>query len=261
MELIDIGANLTHESFAADLPDVLARASELGVAEIVITGADREGNNRAQALVTTPGMKLYATAGNHPHYASEYDDDLHAQIVGLANGGQVKAVGEAGLDYFRDLSPRADQLRCFEAQLQVAADTGLPVFMHQRDAHDDFFAVMKAWRDKLSAAVVHCFTDTEKALDDYLSLDLHIGITGWICDERRGTHLRDIVGRIPADRLMIETDSPYLLPRDFRPKPKSRRNEPMYLAHICETVAQCRGEAVEVTARSTAQTARRFFRL
>lgn len=261
MNLIDIGANLTHESFAADLPDVLARARAHGVSEIVITGADREGNHRAQTLVTTPGMPLYATAGNHPHYASEFDDDLHQQILNLATNGKIAAVGEAGLDYFRDLSPRADQTRCFEAQLQVAADTGLPIFMHQREAHEDFFAIMKAWRDKLSAAVVHCFTDTAAALDDYLSLDLHIGITGWICDERRGTHLREIVGRIPANRLMIETDSPYLLPRDIRPKPKSRRNEPMHLAHICETVAQCRGEAVEITAEQTAQTARHFFRL
>lgn len=261
MKLIDIGANLTHESFGSDLHEVLARAAGEGVSEIVITGADRQGNDRAQALLSTPGMKLHATAGNHPHYASEFDDALHQQIKNLASSGSIKAVGEAGLDYFRDLSPREDQLRCFEAQLQVAVDTGLPIFMHQRDAHEDFFAIMKSWRSKLSAGVVHCFTDTPAALDDYLSLDLHIGITGWICDERRGTHLREIVSRIPADRLMIETDSPYLLPRDIRPKPKSRRNEPMHLAHICATVAACRGEQTEVTAQQTAQTAREFFRL
>ena len=153
-----------------------------------------------------------------------------------------------GLDYHRNYSPREVQLRVFEQQLTIAAEANMPVFLHQRDAHADFLALLKSFRDALPAAVVHCFTDTREALFHYLDLDCHIGITGWLCDERRGLHLREFVREIPAGRLMIETDSPYLLPRTVRPKPSHRRNEPMYLKHICEELARDRGEDVETTA-------------
>jgi TatD DNase family protein len=116
-------------------------------------------------------------------------------------------------------------------------------------------------RDKVPAAVVHCFTDTREAQHDYLDLDCHIGITGWICDERRGTHLRECVREIPANRLLLETDAPYLLPRTVRPQPSHRRNEPMYLAHICEEVARDRGEPAETTAANATAAARAFFAL
>ena len=135
----------------------------------------------------------------------------------------------------------------------------MPLFLHQRDAHDDFFALLKSARDRVPAAVVHCFTDDRRTLFDYLDLDCHIGITGWICDERRGTHLRELVRSIPANRLMLETDAPYLLPRDIRPQPSDRRNEPMYLVHICEAVARERGETSAVTAEQTTANARTFF--
>ncbi|MEO6800118.1 MAG: TatD family hydrolase, partial [Rhodanobacter sp.] len=135
------------------------------------------------------------------------------------------------------------------------------LFLHQRDAHDDFIALLRHYREKVPAAVVHCFTDTGEALREYLALDCHIGITGWICDERRGTRLRELVREIPANRLMIETDSPYLLPRTVRPQPAHRRNEPMYLKHICEEIARDRGESVEVTAENSTNTAEEFFSL
>jgi TatD DNase family protein len=122
-------------------------------------------------------------------------------------------------------------------------------------------ALLSAYRSKLKQVVVHCFTGEENELDDYLALDCHIGITGWICDERRGHHLRDFVAKIPADRLMIETDAPYLLPRDLKPKPKSRRNEPKYLPHICEVIAEFRTESASELAALTTATAAAFFRL
>ncbi|MGH8163511.1 MAG: TatD family hydrolase, partial [Rhodanobacteraceae bacterium] len=177
----------------------------------------------------------------------------------LAREPEVKAVGETGLDYYRNYSPREAQLAAFEKQLAIAVDHNMPLFLHQRDAHADFLSLLKTARDKVPAAVVHCFTDTREALHAYLDLDCHIGITGWICDERRGLHLRKLVRDIPADRLLLETDAPYLLPRTVKPAPAHRRNEPMYLANICEQVAHDRGEQVETTAGNSAAAARSFF--
>jgi TatD DNase family protein len=173
----------------------------------------------------------------------------------------VVAVGETGLDYHRNFSPREAQLFAFERQLQLAIACGKPLFLHQRDAHADFIACMDNVRGRIGRAVVHCFTGERQELFDYLDRDFYIGITGWICDERRGAHLRELVKSIPSDRLMLETDAPYLLPRTVRPMPKLRRNEPMYLAHICDEVARDRGEDVAVTAANTTATAMRFFAL
>jgi TatD DNase family protein len=261
MHLIDIGANLTHESFRRDFDAVLERARKAGVERMVVTGASREGSVQALELAREHPGVLHATAGVHPHHAGDYGSETDALLRGLAREPEVVAVGETGLDYFRDLSPRPAQLAAFEKQLAIAVDLGMPLFLHQRDAHDDFLALLKAARDRVPAAVVHCFTDERRALFDYLDLDCHIGITGWICDERRGTHLRELVHEVPANRLLLETDAPYLLPRDIRPQPSHRRNEPMYLAHICEVVADLRGEEVETTAANATATTRAFFGL
>ncbi|MBN8714893.1 MAG: TatD family hydrolase [Xanthomonadales bacterium] len=257
--MIDIGANLTHEDFARDLPAVLARAVAVGVQRIVVTGASRAGSAGALALAREhPGM-LFATAGVHPHHAADYDDATDAELRELARDPLVVAVGETGLDYHRDLSPRDVQQQVFERQLQIAVDLGLPLFLHQREAHADFLALLKRYRGRVPNVVVHCFTDSAEALRDYLALDCHIGITGWICDERRGVHLRELVREIPANRLMLETDAPYLLPRTLRPMPKHRRNEPMYLREVCAQVARDRGEPAEVTAANSTAAAMAFF--
>jgi TatD DNase family protein len=261
MELLDIGANLGHESFQHDLDAVLQRAHAHGVTRMVVTGASREGSARALKLATSHPGRLFATAGVHPHHAIDYDDATDTFLRELAKNPAVRAVGETGLDYNRNYSPRDVQLMVFERQLQLAVDVQKPLFLHQRDAHEDFIALLRCYRDKLPAAVVHCFTDSREALRDYLALDCHIGITGWICDERRGTHLRELVREIPASRLMIETDAPYLLPRTVRPSPPHRRNEPMYLRHICEEIARDRGEPAEVTAANSTATAEAFFGL
>ena len=261
MQLVDIGANLTHESFRHDFDAVLARARDHGITRMVVTGASRAGSDDALALARAHPGALRATAGVHPHHAIDYGEATDAHLRSLAGAPEVRAVGETGLDYHRNYSPREVQLRVFERQLAIAADLGMPLFLHQRDAHEDFIALLRRWRDKVPAAVVHCFTDSRDALRDYLALDCHIGITGWICDERRGTHLRELVQEIPADRLMIETDAPYLLPRTVQPPPAQRRNEPMYLRHICAEIARDRGEPTETTAAHSTATAQAFFGL
>jgi TatD DNase family protein len=271
MQLIDIGANLSHDSFDHDRDAVLQRARDAGVAQLVVTGASREHSPKALALAQAHPGFLFATAGVHPHHASEYTDECDAEMRALHAHAEVVAVGECGLDYFRDLSPRPAQRRAFERQLQIAVDlaveglaangTGKPLFLHQRDAHADFMAMMKNFDGRLGSAVVHCFTGSRAELFDYLDQDWHIGITGWLCDERRGQHLRELVKHIPGNRLMIETDAPYLLPRTVKPQPSHRRNEPMYLAHIVEELARDRGEEVAITAANTAATARAFFGL
>ncbi|MBB5886081.1 hydrolase TatD [Xanthomonas sp. LMG 8992] len=261
MTLIDIGANLTHESFDRDRDAVLERARAAGVAQLVVTGASREHSPLALQLAQQhPGL-LYATAGVHPHHAVEYTAECDAELRALQAHAEVVAVGECGLDYFRDFSPRPAQHRAFERQLQLAVDTGKPLFLHQRDAHLDFMALMRQFDGKLGPAVVHCFTGSREELFDYLDRDWYIGITGWLCDERRGAHLRELVKHIPAERLMIETDAPYLLPRTLKPTPKDRRNEPAFLAHIVEELARDRGEDVATVAAASTAAARTFFRL
>lgn len=260
-QLIDIGANLSHDSFRHDLPQVLERARAAGVTQMIVTGAGESESRAAHDIASAyPGV-LFATAGVHPHLAREWNDDTAAVIRELARSPIVVAVGEAGLDFNRDFSPRPLQEKVFAAQLEIAVELGMPVFMHARDAHDRFVAIIGEYQAQLGPAVIHCFTGEAAELERYLELDLHVGITGWICDERRGTHLRELVSRIPLQRLMLETDSPYLLPRDLEPRPKSRRNEPMHLAHILETVAGCRRMDPIELAEATTRTARAFFGL
>ncbi|MBS7457184.1 TatD family hydrolase [Coralloluteibacterium stylophorae] len=261
MQLIDIGANLTHESFGHDLDAVLTRARAAGVAKMIVTGASREHSPKALALAQAhPGL-LYATAGVHPHHASEYTDECDAEMRALHAHPQVVAVGECGLDYFRDFSPRPAQRRAFERQLEIAAETGKPLFLHQRDAHGDFVAIMKEFEGRIGPAVVHCFTGTREELFACLDRDWHIGITGWLCDERRGAHLRELVPHIPHARMMVETDAPYLLPRTLKPAPKSRRNEPAFLAHVVDELARDRSEDIATTAARSTATAEAFFGL
>jgi len=259
--MIDIGLNLTHDSFDADRDAVWQRALDAGVRRAILTGASREHSPKALALARSRPGEWFATAGVHPHHALEYSAECDAQMRALQLHPEVVAVGECGLDYCRDFSPRPAQRRAFEQQLQIAADTGKPLFLHQRDAHADFMAMLQNFDARLGPAVVHCFTGTREELFDYLDQDWYIGITGWLCDERRGRHLRELVRHIPAQRLMVETDAPYLLPRTLRPLPKNRRNEPAFLAHIVAELARDRGEDVAVTAASTTVAATAFFRL
>ncbi len=259
--LIDIGINLAHDSFNSDRDAVIARAEEAGVAQMIVTGSDGPSTEHAIALARAHPGRLFATAGVHPHHARELDDALLAQLGQLATDPEVVAVGECGLDYYRDLSPRATQQKTFHRQLELAARVGKPAFLHQRDAHDDFVSIVREHRRSLRGAVAHCFTGSREELLTYLEMDLAIGITGWICDERRGAHLLPLMKEIPAEKLMLETDGPYLLPRDLPKKPESRRNEPAYLPHIAAVVARARGVTLQELGSSSTKAARRFFSL
>lgn len=260
LSLIDVGANLGGESFQHDLDAVLTRAWDAGLRKIIVTGSSRESALHAAELARQYPGKLYATAGLHPHHASEWTAELGEVFRQLAQQDEVVSLGECGLDYFRGLSPREDQRRAFIAQLEIAADLKMPLFLHQRDAHEDFLLILREWRPRLSHVVVHCFTDTRAAMNDYLALDCHIGITGWICDERRGAHLIEAVRDIPDDRLLIETDAPYLLPRTA-PKQSSRRNEPAFLPWVVKALAAARGQSEEDIARFSSTNALDFFGL
>ncbi len=256
---IDIGANLTHKSFRGDVERVMENARAVGLEHIVVTGTSIESSRAARALSEQHHRFLSFTAGIHPHDATTFDADSIARLRQLAKSNCLVAIGECGLDFNRDFSPRDVQRVCFEAQLELAANMKLPLFLHERDAHETVLGLLRGFRDRLTDGVVHCFTGTESEARAYLELDLHLGVTGWICDERRGLHLRELVKMIPADRLMVETDSPYLAPRDLRPR--VHRNEPKYLPHILQHVAVCRGVAWESLAAQVLATTRRFFRL
>lgn len=260
LDLVDIGSNLTHDSFASDCAAVLERAVAAGVARQVVTGADLASSQRAAQLAAAhPGM-LWSTAGVHPHHAGGFDPAQRQDLLELLRGPAV-AVGECGLDYFRDFSPRDAQRRAFIAQLELAVETRKPVFLHQRDAHADFLAILRDYAGRLAGGVAHCFTGGRAELEDYLGLGLSIGVTGWLCDERRGGSLREALGHVPLERLMIETDAPYLLPRDLAPLPKSRRNEPAFLPHIARAVAGRLGLDVDTVAAATTRNAVALFGL
>lgn len=261
MEWIDIGVNLTDKAFAQDREAVLERAWQADVSQMLLTMTSLEQADSLLALCAEQPQRLFTTAGVHPHEARHWTTDSSRQLAALCAEPAVRAVGECGLDFNRDFSPRPAQIRVLEEQLAVAVDTQLPVFLHERDASDTLPAVLRDYRDQLSGAVVHCFTAERDALYAYLDLDLHIGITGWICDERRGTHLHSLVRDIPANRLLLETDAPWLLPRTLSPKPKNRRNEPAFIAEVASMVAQCRNESLQTLSDNSCRAARTLFAL
>ncbi len=259
--LTDIGLNLTHDSFDTDRDEVILRAEAVGVARFILTGSTVTHSARALELAQGQPGKFFATAGIHPHYAKDFDQHSGDALRNLLKNPEVVAVGECGLDFYRDISPRAEQETAFAAQLELAIETGLPVFLHQRAAHERFVAMLKPVRDRLAGGVAHCFTGGVDELRPLLDMDLYIGITGWLCDERRGSDLLAAVTEIPLDRLLIETDAPYLLPRDLAEKPRTRRNEPSYLPHILRRVAAALGKPAASVAEATRRTTDRLFRV
>jgi TatD DNase family protein len=253
MQLVDIGANLTHSSFREDRDAVVARARAAGVETVIVTGTTVEDSRQASTL----GFPF--TAGVHPHHARECDATTIPSLAEIAKHPRCVAIGECGLDFNRNYSPHPDQEKWFVAQLGLGMDLGKPLFLHSRDAHPRFAEILRSM--KVKKAVAHCFTGEGEELRAYIELGLYIGITGWICDERRGRHLLGLVREIPRDRLLLETDAPYLTPRDLRPQPKARRNEPAFLPHILRTVARALGRSSEELAAETTRNARTLFSL
>jgi TatD DNase family protein len=259
--LIDIGLNLGHDSFDHDRDVVLAAAKQAGVVQMILTGTSVDASHEAAALAAEHPGVLYSTVGVHPHEAAHYNIDTSAQLHRMSQLPQVVAIGETGLDFYRNFSTPEQQEQAFAEQLELATMTGLPVFMHEREAHVRFKAILMQHRAKLKRAVLHCFTGTKEELFACLDMDLYIGITGWVCDERRGQHLQELLKHIPLDRLMLETDAPYLQPRTIKPKPATRRNEPANLTWVLAKVSEClQKPAAEIAAITTAN-ARVFFDL
>ena len=267
MTLIDIGANLTHDSFDTDRDAVLQRAHDAGVAQLVVTGASREHSPKAlaararrdRACCSPPPACIRTTRSNTPTNATP-------RCAGCSPTTRSSRSANAGWTTSA-ISRRArrsgvrSSASCRSPPTSKAAGKPKPLFLHQREAHDDFVAdharVSTASLVRRGRALLH--RHAARSCSTCLDRDWHVGITGWLCDERRGGHLRELVPHIPADRLMIETDAPYLLPRTVKPQPANRRNEPMYLAHIVEELARDRGEAVAATAAAATATTRSFF--
>ncbi len=257
---IDIGVNLTGSSFKKDTEQTIDRALQAGVVQLVVTGTNTQHSEQAIQLSQQYELVCYATVGLHPHHASDYCNDTGSELRDMLAHKNVVAVGECGLDFNRNFSSRQQQINAFEAQLEMAIDLKKPVFLHQRDAHKDVVAIIKSCRNELTQVVAHCFTGTAQEVDDYNNLDMYIGVTGWICDERRGKSLQQAVKSVPLDRIMLETDAPYLLPRDLPKKPlEKNRNEPCFLPHIAKSVAKHMGMEETQLVTAAYDNSRRFF--
>ncbi|MCL2042816.1 MAG: TatD family hydrolase [Treponema sp.] len=256
-------------SFDRDREEVLAAAAAVGVTKLIITGSTIEDSEKAENYVNTNSItnihvQCKTTAGVHPHNAKHWNAPALTRLRELVLQGSdtIAAIGECGLDYNRNFSPPDTQRSCFEDQLALAAELGKSVFLHERDAHNDFSAILKKYRSGLPGAVVHCFTGTAAELEVYLAMDCYIGITGWICDERRGSHLIPLLRQIPVDRLLLETDAPYLIPRNLPgPRSKRNRNEPRFLPHIAAFAANALEKTPEQIAGETTVNATRLFGL
>lgn len=263
--LVDIGVNLTNKRFDKDRDDLLNRAQSAKLNHILITGTCVEESRKALALCEQyqplfPGL-LSCTAGVHPHDADHVSSDYLTQLELLAKNPHVKAIGECGLDFNRNFSAPAQQQKVFHEEVSLASKLSMPLFLHQRDAFEPWFDILSPYIGKVPAMVSHCFTGSKEELQQCIAADMYIGITGWLCDERRGQALRDVVHLIPLDRLLIETDAPYLTPRTIRPKPKSSRNEPAYLPYIVEEIAKITALDQADIARQTTLNAQRVFNL
>ena len=261
MNYIDIGINLTNKQFQNDIDDVVQDALDADVSQMILTGTSvRNSEESARIAKQYPGI-LYATAGIHPHDAKSFDAQSISKLRNLLKQKQVVSVGECGLDFDRDFSPRNKQEECYKAQLELAIEVQKPLFLHERAAFNSFMNVTKDYLPQLPKAVVHCFTGTLQEAKTYLDNGFYLGFTGAISDTKRFAHLKEVIQYVPLDRMMIETDAPWLLPRDIRPKPASRRNEPALLKHILERVAYWRGEDPEQLESYTDANVKALFRI
>jgi TatD DNase family protein len=235
--LFDIACNFSSDRFEKDLNKVIKRAKDNNVTKFLLVSASLKDAEKVNKIYQDNKDSCFLTIGAHPHHANEFNSSSPSEMKRLIDEYKPHSVGETGLDFFRNISSYEEQLFAFEEQIRIAIETNLPLFLHQRDAHDDFVKIISKYKNDISKAVVHCFTGTQKELDDYLEMEFSIGLTGWICDERRNIDLRKSLKNIPLDKLMIETDCPYLIPRNLNNKPKNNRNEPAYLPHIANEIA------------------------
>ncbi|EAL72165.2 tatD-related DNAse [Dictyostelium discoideum AX4] len=287
-EIIDIGANLADKSFERDIDQILERGYNKGVTKIIITGTSVKSSIKAIQLIESNKRKkglveLFSTVGVHPHSAEETlkmnggsgekaQDELRQLIK--SNLNVVKSVGECGLDFNRNFSSHATQIEMFDRQIQLGIEFKLPLFIHERDAHKQFCTVVEKYvKDgTMPKSVIHCFTGTEAEARMYVSMGFYIGFTGVIGHDKRGEQLRAILksGIIPLDRLMIETDCPYMTPHNINaidkpkqndPRSKFIRNEPSLLPYVLKTLAQCYNISEKDMALQTFNNTKVFFNL
>lgn len=248
----DIGLNL----FCRQFPDpekVIREAQENGVC-CILTGTDGKENVEIDAFVKN--HDVYGTVGIHPHNADRArQEDFRFMERLLCENGKLVAVGECGLDYDRMFSTKENQIRCLEKHIVLAEKLDKPLFLHERSAADDFVKRFKKHPDICRKSVVHCFTGNRETLDRYLSMGFSIGITGWICDDKRGKELQEAVRMIPPDRILVETDAPYLTPVPYRGK----RNDSRNLPYVLEKLAEWKGVGAEELTRITWENGLRLF--
>jgi len=246
MKIFDSHCHLDDRTYARDLEKVLQRARSAGVTRTMTIGVDKRTSTIAGSLAQSHS-EVYASVGVHPHDVRNCDESILQELVNLAQDKKVRAWGEIGLDFNRMYSPREDQEKWFRRQLEIAGQLNLPMIFHERDSNGRFLAMLKNNTLKNIDGVVHCFSGTREELKHYLDLGLHIGITGIITMKSRGTQLREMVPGIPVDRLLIETDAPYLTPSPERNR--HRRNEPAFVKSVLLKLAEVRGEDPEELAQ------------
>jgi TatD DNase family protein len=256
--LIDIGANLTHPELYNQLDKIVENLQSANIKKVIITSSNLEDTKTALNIINLyPGL-FYTTTGFHPHNAKDFSLDDVDKIHDYGEDKNIVAIGECGLDYYREYSTKEQQTYCFEEQLLIAESLELPVFLHERHAHKDFTKILKSHINKIKNSVVHCFTGTENELKTYLDMGCYIGITGWISDTSRGKHLHDLLKYIPEDRLMLETDAPYLIPHNI-PFKHNGINEPSFLNFVAQTIAECLNKDINAVKEATYRNTKRFF--
>ena len=259
-EVADIACNFTSERFDKDLDEVINRAIDNKITKFGLICSQMSDLNKLLKIYEQYSKNMFYTIGVHPHHANEINDDYLKKLKDEITTNNPHAIGETGLDFFRNLSTYEEQIYAFEEQIKIAIDTNKPLFLHQRDSHDDFIKILRKYSSDISKAVVHCFTGTQEQLDDYLELDCYIGVTGWICDEKRNVELRKTIKNIPLEKLMIETDCPYLIPKNLVEKPKNNRNEPSNLNHIINEIAELMEIDIDILRKQTFENTINYFK-
>lgn len=262
---IDIGINLSNKQFNNDYKSFIEKAIDKGVSQMILTGTNLKNSNTHAIIAQHYKNVLYSTAGIHPHDAKYFDDDTIHQLKALLHKPQVVAVGECGLDFDRDFSPRILQEICFKAQLELAIEIGKPLFLHERAAFTRFNEIMSDYKSNLPNAVIHCFTGSLIEAKSYLESGFYLGFTGAISDKNRFAHLEAVLAYTPLDRMMIETDAPFMLPKNIDKSELDplykRRNEPAFLPYVAKTIAEIKNVTIETIAQHTTQNAKLFFNL
>ena len=258
--LIDIGINLTNKQFFHERDEIINRALDNGVEQMILTGTSVRGSKESAEIAEDYPEILFSTAGIHPHDARSFNDHSINELRKLLKLSHVVSVGECGLDFDRDFSPRPIQEKCYRAQLELAVETDKPLFLHERSAFKRFNEITDDYLSRLPKAVVHCFTGTLEEAKIYLNKGFYLGFTGAISDEKRFKHLEEVIKYIPLDRMMIETDAPFMLPKNM-PRIQNRRNEPSFLPYVAQTIAYLKKISISEVADETTEVARKFFRI